>query len=95
MRIIGWLVGPGLGVAGGLVGVYCSYKRAKGPRERRFVVRASIALIAFIGALFALLFFCPQLRSWWLLPYVIILTAGISYLNRRQNAIRREEQPNA
>jgi len=95
LRLIGGLVGPALGLAGGLVGVYYSYKAARGPQERRFVIWASMALVVFILSFLVALFLAPQARVWIWTAYIILLPAGIRYLSRKQNAVRRGEQANA
>ena len=89
--LVGGIVGSLIGAAGGLIGAYCSYKHAKSPRERRFVVFASLALFVFIALFLALLFLFPRFQPGILVVYAILLTAGIIYINRRQSAIRREE----
>ena len=93
--LIGGIIGSALGIAGGLFGAYCSYKRAKGPRERRFVVLTSSLFFFFIALFLALLFLFPQFRAGIFVAYAILLTVGILYLTRRQGAIRREEETNA
>jgi hypothetical protein len=95
LRLIAGWVGPALGLAGGLVGVYCSYRAARGPRERRFVIWASLAILAFILSFLVALFSVPRARVWILTTYIILLPLGIRYLNRKQNAIRRREQADA
>ena len=95
LRLIGILLGPAIGLAGGLVGVYCSYKAARGPQERRFVILASIALAAFILSFLAALLLMPQAKVWLWVLYPLTLAIGIRYLNRKQEAIRRREQANA
>jgi hypothetical protein len=70
-------------------------KKAMGPREQRFVIWASTSLFVYIGSFLAVLFLFPQTRPEIFVPYAIILGAGITYWNRRQSAIRREEQPDA
>ncbi len=89
------LVGTVLGLAGGLVGAYCSYKAASGPRERRFVVWASIAVLIYVASFLAALRLLPQAKVWLWTGYPLLLALGIRYLNRKQSAIRRGEQPNA
>ena len=40
--LIGGIVGGIIGVAGGLLGTYFSIKNTNGPRERAFVIKASM-----------------------------------------------------
>jgi hypothetical protein len=89
---IGAIVGSAVGVAGGLFGTYCSYRRAKSARERRFVILASIAISVYVGSFLAVLFLFPKTRPMIFIPYVFILVAGIGYLNRQQSKIQREDQ---
>ncbi len=89
--LIGAIVGSAVGVAGGLIGTYFSYRGANSPRERRFVILASIALFVYIGSFLAVLFHFPQTRPRIVVPYAVILATGIGYLNRRQSKIQREQ----
>lgn len=98
-RTIGWaggILGALLGILGGALGVYFSVKNTKGPRERAFVIRASI--LCLIGVvLFGV--------GMWLIPspykfaivviYVIALLLSIRHWNKRQAAIRAEESNRA
>ena len=88
----GAIVGSVIGVAGGLYGAYRSYTAAKGSREQRFVIWASIACLVYVGSFLAVLFLLPQTRPALFVPYAITLAAGIGYLNRRQRKIQQEEQ---
>jgi L-asparagine transporter-like permease len=90
-KLIG-LVGGISASAAGLAGAYFSYKNAKGPRERRFIVVVTVVVFAFIGLALTVLHFFPRWRSWIFLIYVIILTLGITYINRRSTALRQEER---
>jgi Ca2+/Na+ antiporter len=91
--MIGGIVGPVVGVMGGLIGTYFSIKNTKSPRERRFVIRASIIcwlfvilfLTAYIYATFSI-----RLGMWAIDAVVLVL--GINYWNRKQRAIRQEEE---
>ena len=93
--VIGGIVGSALGLAGGLFGAYCSYKRAKGPRGRRFVVFGSLLLFSFIALFLALILLFPEYRPWISLVYTIILVTAIRYINRREITIQREEETHA
>jgi len=94
-RTIGWaggILGTLLGILGGAIGVYFSVKNTKGPRERAFVIRASI--LCLIGVLLFVV-------GMWLIPspykfglvvvYVVALLLAIRHWNKRQAAIRAEE----
>jgi L-asparagine transporter-like permease len=70
-------------------------KKAVGSRERRFVMWASVVCLVYVASFLAVLFLFPQTRPGIFVPYAIILAVGIAYWNRRQSAIRREEQPDA
>ena len=89
---IGGIIGIVGGCAGGFIGAYCSYRRAKSSRERRFVIWASIAILAFVGLFLAMLSLLPQARGWIWTFYAIVLVFGIRYLNHRQSKIQQEEQ---
>ncbi len=91
--MVGGVLGAVLGVLGGIFGVYCSIKNTGSTRERAFVIRAGVlASIAIIGLL-GLLWKLPQPYKYlvWI-PYMIVLPLAIRYWNRRQLAIRIEEQ---
>ena len=90
--LIGAIVGSAVGVAGGLFGTYCSYRRAKSAREQRFVIWASIGIFVYIGSFLAVLFIFAQSHPMIFIPYALILSSGIVYLNRRQSKIQRDEQ---
>jgi hypothetical protein len=90
--LVGGIVGSVIGCVGGFIGAYCSYKAAKGPRERRFVIWASIALVVLICSFLVALFLAPQARAWIWTCYIILLSLGIRYLSRRQSKIQQEEQ---
>ena len=74
---------------------HSSSKKTAGLRERRFAMWASIVCCVYVCSFLAVLFLFPQTRPMIFVPYAIILAAGIAYWNRRQSAIRREEQPDA
>ena len=59
------------------------------------MIRAALVCWVMVGALFAAMFFLPQARLWIWIPYFILLPFGIRHLNKKQAAIRREEQTNA
>lgn len=93
--LIGAIIGPIIGVLGGLIGTCVSIKNTNGPRERAFMVRLAvggwIGFAVFIAGMLVL----PQLRLWLWIPYSLLLLLGIRYGNKKQAAIRQEEQANA
>jgi len=89
---IGGILGSLLGLAGGVFGTWVSIRNTHGPRERAFMLRAAvfvwIGLLAFAGLLFGL----PDPYRWFAwIPYSILLPLGITYGNRKQQAIREAE----
>lgn len=89
---IGGIAGGVIGLAGGVVGTYFGIRNTGGPRERAFMIRASVvcwsAILVFLGLVLAL----PDPYRWFMwIPYSILLPLGIIYGNRRQQAIRRQE----
>src|ERR1017187_7363966 len=90
--LIGGIVGGIVGVAGGLLGTYLSIKNTKGPRERAFVIKASIACWIFVLAFVFGMCLIPGLYKLFLIPiYVVGLVAGILLGNKKQLQIRLEE----
>jgi hypothetical protein len=95
MELWGWIggiTGGLLGLLGGVIGSWFSIKNTNGPRERAFMIRATavcwVAILLFLGLMFAL----PMPYRFFLwIPYGVLLPLGISYWNRRQRQIRREE----
>lgn len=91
--LIGGIVGGVLGIGGGIFGTWCSIRNTHGPRERAFMIRASVvAWIALAIFLFLLLWLPHPYRLWMWAPYGILLPLGIMYTNRRVAEIRRDEQ---
>ena len=89
---IGAIAGCTIGLAGGIIGTYYSIKNTNGPRERAFMVKsATIAWV--LGLVFiAVLLLVPspyRFLAW--IPYAILLPLGITYGNKIQQRIRREE----
>ncbi|MEM4247980.1 MAG: hypothetical protein QXH80_01825 [Candidatus Nanoarchaeia archaeon] len=92
---IGGIAGGLLGLAGGIVGTYFSIKNTKGPRERSFVIKLCVMFWSLVIVFLILLFLLPGSISWFIwIPYCVILPTGISYFNRRQQAIRQQESKN-
>ena len=90
---VGGIIGGVLGLAGGAVGTYASIKNTGGPRERQFMVRAAVAAWIGITLFLALLFVLPSPYRWLIwIPYGVTLPLAIVSLNRKQQAIRSEEE---
>ncbi|WP_353565564.1 hypothetical protein [Haloferula sargassicola] len=89
--LIAGITGSVLGVAGGLIGTYFSYRRARSARERRFVIRTSTATFVFVGSFLAILILFPQARPMVFPSYVLVLSGGMILLDRRWRRIRKEE----
>jgi hypothetical protein len=90
--LAGAIVGSVIGVVGGLIGTWFSIRNTSGPRERSFMIRASligwVAITAFVAGVVLL----PRPYNWLLwVPYAIALPLSIRSLNRRQQQIRAEE----
>lgn len=91
--LLGGIVGGMVGLAGGAVGTYASIKRTEGPRERQFMVRAAIAAWVGITLFLVLLFVLPSPYRWLIwIPYAVALPLAIVSVNRKQQAIRADEQ---
>jgi hypothetical protein len=92
---LGGILGVIFGLLGGVVGTYFSIRNTRGPRERAFMVRASIGCWIGVG-LFALGFWLlPSARIALVVAYIIALLLAVRYWNRRQAAIRASESENA
>jgi hypothetical protein len=90
--LVGGVAGGVIGIMGGIVGTYFSLKNTAGPRERTFMIRASVlAWVVVISFLAGLWLAPPAYRPLLWLPYILTLMPGIHILNRRQEQIRREE----
>jgi len=92
---IGVIIGGLGGLAGGIIGTYCSIKNTNSPRERAFMIKVSvigwIAILVFVGLMFAL----PNPYRYYLwIPYGILLPLTIITGNRKQQRIRQEESQN-
>jgi len=92
---IGGIIGGLGGLAGSIIGTYFSIKNTNGPRERAFMIKASVigwvAILVFVGLMFAL----PNpYRFFMWIPYGILLPLTIVTGNRKQQRIRQEESQN-
>ena len=92
LGLIGGIIGSAIGFAGGLFGPYRSNKAAEGPRERHFVISASIGILVSVFMFLAILFLLSQWKVWIRTCYLLLLPFVLRYLNRRQSKIQREEQ---
>jgi hypothetical protein len=89
---MGGLAGGAIGVLGGLFGTYCSIKNTNGPRERAFLIKASLLCWILIGAFIAgILLIPPQYNSLLMVAYAVLLIFGIYKGNQTQLRIRQEE----
>lgn len=89
---IGGIVGGVIGLAGGVIGTYFSIKNTHGPRECSFMIKAAVVCWLAIVIFLALLLALPDPYRWFMwIPYGILLPLGITFGNRRQQAIRRQE----
>ena len=94
--LIGALIGCVIGLAGGVIGTYFGIKNTKGPRERGFMVKASVILWIAMGVFLALLLLLPSPYRWFMwIPYGILLPLGIIFGNRRLAQIRAGESKSA
>ena len=90
---VGGIIGGAIGLAGGAVGTYASIKNTGGPRERQFMVRVSVAAWVGITLFLVLLFVLPSPYRWLIwIPYSVALPLAIVSLNRKQQAIRSDEE---
>lgn len=89
---IGGITGGVIGLAGGIVGTYCSINNTNGPRERAFMVKSSVVGWIAIGIFLVLVIALPNPYRWFMwIPYSILLSLGIIFINRRLQAIRQAE----
>jgi serine/threonine protein kinase/cytochrome c-type biogenesis protein CcmH/NrfG len=90
--LIGGIVGGIIGLAGGLLGTYFSIKNTNGPRERAFVIKASVVCwILVLAFVFALCLIPGLYKLFLILVYFVCLAAGILLWNKKQAQIRLEE----
>jgi hypothetical protein len=92
---LGWIggsLGVVFGLLGGAVGTYFAVRNTRGPRERAFAVKMSIACWVFVALFVAGMFLLPGWYKHLLwVPYALILGFGIQWSNRVQTRIRQEE----
>jgi RNA polymerase sigma factor (sigma-70 family) len=102
----GAIVGPVLGLLGGLFGVYMSIKNTKSYRERTFMIRAAwncaglVAVfgVVMVGIICSARVFMPNHLEWWIaslvtftLFYCAVLLRLVLWTNRRQREIQIED----
>ena len=89
---IGPIVGGGIGLLGAMIGTYFTVRNTSGPRERRFVIKASI-----LCWIIVLLFVTGMvlIPGWYklllIISYLIGLIVGIRKWNEIQFRLQREE----
>jgi Ca2+/Na+ antiporter len=85
----GAILGSAVGIFGGVLGTWCSIHNTRTAAERAFMIRCSIAVWVLVTAFLAGLMLVPQPYNYLLwIPYPIILTAGILWMNRMQARLR-------
>lgn len=86
-------VGCFIGLLGGILGTYVSIKNSTGPRERAFIIKASLLCWIFVVGFLAALFLAPPFWRWvlWSL-YILLLLWGIIAMNKAQSRIRSAEE---
>ena len=90
--IIAAIVGGAVGVLGGVIGTYFSIRNTNGPRERAFVIQASVVCVVFVLAFVGCMCLLPGVYKIYIVPvYIVVLVAGIQFCNKKQQRIRREE----
>lgn len=89
---LGGLVGAAIGILGGALGTYVSIRNTQGPRERAFVIKASVIcwVLAITFVCTVLLLPSPHRYIVWL-PYAVVLIVAIRLWNKGQSSIRKEE----
>ena len=90
--MMGGIIGGTVGLAGGAIGTYFSIRNTRGPRERAFMVKASVIAWVVVTAFLVGLLMLPKPYNWLMwVPYGIALPLGIRWCNQRQLKIRAEE----
>jgi len=90
--IIGAILGSAIGILGGVIGTYFSIKNTKGPRERAFIIKASVICWIFILAFLVCMYLLPGIyKASLMLVYIMVLPAGILLWNKKQKQIYLEE----
>ena len=90
--LVGGILGSVLGILGGVFGTWATIKNARGPRERAFVIRASIVVwIVTSTYLVAFRWLPPGGRVLSMTLWPVVLLPGIRSFNRRQQQLREGE----
>ena len=90
--LIGGILGGAIGLLGAVYGTYCSVKRAQTKREKSFILKsAAVMTLALAAFLIPLLTIESPWRFLLWGAYGIALPLGIVYINKKQQAIRQEE----
>lgn len=89
---VGAIIGGVIGLAGALIGTYFAVKQTNGPRERRFMRRASLAAWLVLLVFAAVMIFVPSVRTWGWMPACALVVFGVPLVNRRQQYIRQYEE---
>jgi len=86
------VIGSTLGILAGAVATYFSIRNTKGPRERRFVIRAATVCWMLLALVAVAAYLLPHLRTWVWVPLCAMAIFGGPYVNRRQENIRQDER---
>jgi hypothetical protein len=90
--LLGAIVGSALGVLGAVIGTAAAIRGTAGPRERAFVVRASVlAWLATIPMVALLLWLPSPFRFFVWIPWAVLLPLAVLRMNATQRRIRSEE----
>ena len=90
--VIGGIIGGVIGIAGGIIGTWFSIRNTRGPRERAFMIKASVVTWIALAVFLALLFLLPDPYRWLMwIPYGILLPLGIMRINKGLAEIRSSE----
>lgn len=93
--LIGGIAGGVIGLIGGAVGIYFSIKNTNGPRERAFMIRATLIFLSLFVVVGVLWWLLPQpYKVLAFVPFWVIVPFAIRALNRRQMTIRQQEAQN-
>ncbi|NNJ97857.1 MAG: hypothetical protein HKP12_11945 [Gammaproteobacteria bacterium] len=91
--LIGGVVGGFFGFLGGAIGTYFSIKNTNGPRERAFMIKASVITWIAVSVFLIMLLVIPMPYNYlvWI-PYGILLPIGIYKINKTQADLRDRER---
>ena len=91
--LAGGIIGGAFGILGGVIGTFFSLKNTQSPRERQFMIRVAVGTWLCVTLFLVLLLLLPSPYRWLMwIPYAIVLPLAIISLNRKQRAIRANEQ---